>query len=208
MARVKICGLKEEEHVQVAIEAGATWIGFMFAPSKRQISFERAAQLAQQIPSHVKKVGVFVNPTEEQVHQAVQVAELDYVQYHGNEEAQFIKNLGYPSIKAFSIRSYEDVEKASKYDVDYYLFDAPGTDFAGGSGKVFDWSLLDQLSISKDRVILAGGLNQENVGRAIAQVEPFGVDVSSGVERDGVKNSELIKQFIETATTSISVAKE
>lgn len=111
--------------------------------------------------------------------------------------------MGYPSIKAFSIRGYEDVEKASKYDVDYYLFDAPGTDYSGGSGNVFDWSLLEQLSISKDRIILAGGLNSENVGRAIEQVRPFGVDVSSGVESNGQKDSKLIKEFILAAKKNI-----
>lgn len=202
MAKVKICGLKEEEHVQAAIDAGATWIGFMFAPSKRRITIERAAELAKLVPSHIKKVGVFVNPTEQQVHEAVEKVGLDYVQYHGNEDALFIRQLGYPSIKAFSIRGYEDVEKASQYDVDFYLFDAPGTDFSGGSGHVFDWSLLEKLSISKDRVILAGGLNSTNVEQAISQVQPFGVDVSSGVECDGKKNSELIKQFIQVATRS------
>nr|WP_106783392.1 phosphoribosylanthranilate isomerase [Lysinibacillus timonensis] len=203
MAKVKICGLKEVEHVQAAVHAGANFIGFMFAPSKRQITVEHAAELAKFVPSHVKKVGVFVNPTEEQVHETVKMVGLDFVQYHGNESADFIEKLGYPSIKAFSIHGYEDVEKASKYHVDYYLFDAPGTDFAGGSGKVFDWSLLDQLSISKERVILAGGLNSGNVQHAINQVSPFGVDVSSGVERDGVKDSNLIKEFIKTATQSL-----
>ena len=202
MAKVKICGLKEEQHVQAAIRAGAAWIGFMFAPSKRQISKERASELAKLIPPHVKKVGVFVNPTEDEVREAVETVGLDYVQYHGNETPNFINNLGYPSIKALSIRSAEDVEKASHYDVDFYLFDAPGTDFAGGSGHIFDWFLLEQLSIPKNRVILAGGLNSQNVALAIAQVEPFGVDVSSGVEKDGAKNSELIQQFIEAATIS------
>ncbi len=207
MVKVKICGLKEVEHVQTAVIAGASFIGFMFAPSKRQITIEHAAELAKFVPPHVKKVGVFVNPTEEQVHEAVEKVALDYVQYHGNESTHFIKKLGYPSIKAFSIRGYEDVEKASKYHVDYYLFDAPGTDFAGGSGHVFDWSLLDQLSISKDRVILAGGLNSSNVQQAIEQVAPMGVDVSSGVERDGSKDSHLIRQFIEVANQKGSVYK-
>lgn len=207
MAKVKICGLMEEEHVHAAVNAGATWIGFMFAPSKRRISIERAVQLAKLVPSHVKKVGVFVNPTEQQVHEVVEKVGLDYVQYHGTEDAQFIQSLGYPSIKAFSVRSYEDVERASKYDVDYYLFDAPGTDFSGGSGHVFDWSLLDRLSIPKERFILAGGLKPDNVGLAILQVEPFGVDVSSGVERNGVKDCELIKQFIEAAKTDFAKHK-
>ncbi|HWL26341.1 MAG TPA: phosphoribosylanthranilate isomerase [Ureibacillus sp.] len=207
MVMVKICGLKEVEHVKTAVSSGASFIGFMFAPSKRQITIEHAAQLAKVVPPHVKKVGVFVNPTEQQVHEAVEKVGLDFVQYHGDETSAFIQKLGYPSIKAFSIRAYEDVEKASKYNVDYYLFDAPGTDFAGGSGHVFDWSLLDQLAISKDRVILAGGLNSQNVHQAIEQVNPIGVDVSSGVESDGSKDSNLIRQFIEAANGKRSVYK-
>lgn len=197
MTKVKICGLKEEEHVLCAAHAGADFIGFMFAPSKRRISIEKAQKLGKLVPNHVKKVGVFVNPTEEKVRLTFEQVGLDYVQYHGQEDAEFIQRLGFPSIKAFSVRSFEDVEKASKYKVDYYLFDAPGTDFAGGSGKVFDWSLLDQLSIPREKVILAGGLNAGNVQQAISQVHPFGVDVSSGVECDGVKNCERIKEFIE-----------
>lgn len=199
MVKVKICGLKEEEHVKAAVEAGATWIGFMFAPSKRQISIEMAKELAQFIPSQVKKVGVFVNPSEQQVREAVEVVGLDYVQYHGQEEPAFIQQLGYPSIKAFSIRSEADVQKASQYAVDYYLFDAPGTTFAGGSGHIFDWSLLNDVAISKDQVILAGGLHHENVQLAISHVQPYGVDVSSGVEVNGTKDCTLIKQFIEAA---------
>src|SRR5690606_24390341 len=153
-------------------------IGFMFAKSSRQVTIEHAAHLAQFAPPHVKKVGIFVNPTEQQVHETVEKVGLDYVQYHGNEDAQFIEQLGYTSIKAFSIRTKADVEKASNHNVHFYLFDAPGTNFAGGSGNVFDWNLLDELSIPKERVILAGGLNPHNVAEAIAQVDPFGVDVS------------------------------
>lgn len=201
MVKIKICGLKEVEHVKVCVEAGATWIGFMFAESKRQISLEQAKLLSKQVPSHIKKVGVFVNPTADEVHTAVKEVGLDFVQYHGKETPDFISSLGYPSIKAFSIRSKEDVEKAKEYNVDYYLFDSPGTKFAGGSGKVFDWSLLEQVSIPKERVILAGGLNSDNVKDAVNLVQPFGVDVSSGVELNGQKNSELIKQFIQIAST-------
>lgn len=203
MTKVKICGLKEKEHVLCAIQSGADFIGFMFAPSKRRISVEQASELAKLVPSHVKKVGVFVNPTEQEVRLAVEQANLDFVQYHGNEDADFIQQLGYPSIKAFSVHSVEDVVKASKFKVDYYLFDAPGTDFAGGSGKVFDWSLLEKLSIPREKVILAGGLNSTNVQQAILQVRPFGVDVSSGVECNGVKDCERIKEFIQLAKEEI-----
>lgn len=203
MTKVKICGLKEKEHVLCAIQSGADFIGFMFAPSKRRISVEQASELAKLVPSHVKKVGVFVNPTEQEVRLAVEQANLDFVQYHGNEDSDFIQQLGYPSIKAFSVHSVEDVVKASKFKVDYYLFDAPGTDFAGGSGKVFDWSLLEKLSIPREKVILAGGLNSTNVQQAILQVRPFGVDVSSGVECNGVKDCERIKEFIQLAKEEI-----
>ncbi|MBB5150093.1 MULTISPECIES: phosphoribosylanthranilate isomerase [Ureibacillus] len=201
MTKVKICGLKEKVHVHCAVAAGANFLGFVFAPSKRQISIRKACELSQIVPKHVKKVGVFVNPTEDEVKEAFEKVPLDFIQYHGNEEPTFIEKLGLPSIKAFSIRELSDVEKASKYNVDYYLFDAPGTDFAGGSGKAFDWSLLDQLSIPKEKVILAGGLNALNVQQAIAAVHPFAVDVSSGVEQDGKKNCELIQSFIQAATT-------
>ncbi|MFC5540941.1 MAG: phosphoribosylanthranilate isomerase [Bacilli bacterium] len=207
MTKVKICGLKEAVHVLCAVNAGADFVGFVFAPSKRQISIEKARKLAKLVPNHVKKVGVFVNPTENEVREAFENVPLDYVQYHGNEDPAFIEQLGYPSIKAFSIRDEEDVKKAGKFNVDYYLFDAPGTDYAGGSGKVFDWSLLDQLSIPREKVILAGGLNASNVQKAIATVRPSAVDVSSGVEQNGEKNGELIQSFIQAVKTSQQTVK-
>lgn len=209
MTKVKICGLKEKEHVLCAANAGADFIGFMFAPSRRKISLEKAQELSNYVPKHVKKVGIFVNPTEQEVKEAYNLAKLDYVQYHGDEDPAFIETLGFPSIKAFSIRTREDIEKASKYNVDYYLFDAPRTDFAGGSGKVFDWSLLDELSIPREKIILAGGLKAENVQQAIQQVRPYGVDVSSGVERNGTKSCELIREFIQTViSTDYNIIKE
>lgn len=199
MTKVKICGLKEIEHVQAAVSAGVDFIGLMFAPSKRRITVEQAVELAQAIPSNVKKVGVFVNEDPETIRKiAVQVG-LDYIQYHGDETAELIQQIGLPAIKAFSIRSEEDVVRAASYDVDYYLFDAPGTDFRGGSGKSFDWLLLDEMNIPLNKVILAGGLTVDNVALAILLVEPFAVDVSSGVEIDGRKDSTAITNFIEAA---------
>jgi phosphoribosylanthranilate isomerase len=197
MTKVKICGLKEMEHVEAAVKAGADFIGFMFAPSKRRISVEVASTLAQTIPSYVKKVGVFVNEDPEMIKQIAQQVGLDFIQYHGDEEPELIQQIGLPSIKAFSIRTKEDVEHAARYDVNYYLFDAPGTDYRGGSGKSFDWTLLDELNIPLEKVILAGGLNEANVALATVLVEPFAVDVSSGVEIAGRKDSTLIASFIE-----------
>lgn len=197
MTRVKICGLKELEHVEAAVKAGADFIGLVFAPSKRQVTIEQAAQLAKAIPSHIKKVGVFVNPDPQFVHEVYNAVPLDYVQYHGDESNEFIQQIGLPAIKAFSVHTADDVLQAAIYDVDYYLFDAPGTDFRGGSGHAFDWSLLQH--IKKDKIILAGGLNPKNIKDAINLVQPYGVDVSSGVEQDGRKNTQLIESFLQAA---------
>lgn len=199
MTKVKICGLQQVAHVQAAVNAGADFIGFMFAPSKRRISVEQAMELVQHIPASVKKVGVFVNETAETIQQIAAQVGLDYIQYHGDETPEQIEQIGLPSIKAFSIQSAQDVERAAAYEVDYYLFDAPGTDFRGGSGNAFDWTLLDQMNIAQEKVILAGGLNEDNVHIASMLVEPFAVDVSSGVETDGIKDTDKIKRFIERA---------
>lgn len=120
------------------------------------------------------------------------------MQYHGGEETPaFIQEQGYPAIKALSIRGTEDVQAAANYQVDYYLFDAPGTEFKGGSGHTFDWTLLEQVGIPKAKLLLAGGLNVDNIEAAITDVGPFMVDVSSGVETDGIKDSTKIQAFLQ-----------
>lgn len=205
MTKVKICGLKEIEHVEAAVQAGADFIGLMFAPSKRRITVEEAIELTAAIPSNVKKVGVFVNEAPDTIKKIAEQVGLDYIQYHGDESVEMIREIGLPAIKAFSIRTEEDVARAATYDVDYYLFDAPGTDYRGGSGKSFDWTLLDEMQIPLEKVILAGGLNAENVALAIMLVEPFAVDVSSGVEIDGRKNSTAITNFIENAKGELTI---
>ncbi|MGM9948871.1 MAG: phosphoribosylanthranilate isomerase [Lysinibacillus sp.] len=199
MTLVKICGLKEAQHVQVAVEAGADLIGFVFASSKRAVTIEQAHELAKGIPENVRKVGVFVNAEQAFLQEAYEKVPLDYIQYHGDETNEFIQQVGLPAIKAFSIRSKEDVLKAASVDVDYYLFDAPGTDYRGGSGHSFDWALLEESNIPREKIMLAGGLNAANIIEAIHLVQPAGVDVSSGVEQDGVKDEGLIKSFLQTA---------
>jgi len=197
MTKVKICGLKEQQHVRAAVEAGADAIGFVFAPSKRQISIEQAHQLAKDVPGEVLKIGVFVNPSVEELRAAVEGVPLDYVQFHGEETPEFIRQQGYPAIKALSVRDKEDVRAAANYNVDYYLFDAPGTDFKGGSGHTFDWTLLEMAGIPRDKLILAGGLKAENIAEAVSLVSPYMVDVSSGVETDGIKDEAKINAFIQ-----------
>ncbi|QGM30098.1 phosphoribosylanthranilate isomerase [Bacillus sp. N3536] len=198
MTKVKICGLMEKEHVVAAIEAGADAVGFVFAPSKRRVTLSQAHDLAKCIPKEVLKIGVFVNPNSDELEQVIREVPLDLIQLHGNEEPDFIENIKFPTIKALSIRESRDVEKAKVFNTDYMLFDAPGKDFKGGSGVTFDWQLLNDLSISPNQIILAGGLNVSNIKEAIRRVKPFMVDVSSGVEVNGRKDEQLIREFIQT----------
>lgn len=195
MTRIKICGLKEAEHVEAAVFAGADAIGFVFAPSKRQITLSEAAQLAKAIPFPVKKVGVFVNATAEEINATAQAVPLDYVQLHGDEPDTLLDAIEVPVIKAFSIRSKEDLERAFASPAPLVLVDAPGTTHRGGSGHTFDWTYFHQVSTSRP-FILAGGLTPENVGEAVRDLQPAMVDVSSGVETDGRKDSDKIKAFI------------
>ena len=199
MTKVKICGLKTEEHVRAAIEAKADFIGFVFAPSKRQISVETAKTLAALIPPTIKKIGVVVNETSDTLHHLFTEVGLDYIQYHGDEPPAFIDEVGLPAIKAFSITEAFDWKQLNNFKVDFYLLDAPGSSHRGGSGKTFNWEFIKDYPIPKEKIILAGGLNAANVTEAIQITKPFAVDVSSGVEKNGLKDSNLITQFINAA---------
>jgi len=196
MTLVKICGLKDTEHVRVAVEAGANAVGFIFATSHRQISLSQAKILANEVPADVLKIGVFVNETKETVERYAREVPLDLVQLHGDESPEFAESLSVPVIKALSITNEDDVRKAATYNVDFYLFDTPGVEFRGGSGHTFDWTLLEKVNIPKDKVILAGGLHTENVQSAIQSVQPFMVDVSSGVETEKRKDAKKIRAFV------------
>lgn len=196
MTKVKICGLMELEHVKTAVESGADAIGFVFAKSRRQVTVEQARELATAVPSDVLKIGVFVNEDVEEVKRIAREVPLDVVQLHGDEDPDYVRLLSIPTIKALSIKTKADVQQASQYEVDYFLFDAPGVEFRGGSGHSFDWSLLTKANISHDKVILAGGLTEHNINEAIHIVQPFMVDVSSGVETAQRKDAEKIRTFI------------
>ncbi len=194
MTRVKICGLQEVEHV-TALD-GADAAGFVFAPSRRRISIEKAARLAAELPEGIEKIGVFVNSGLEEILEAVEKVPLTMVQLHGDESDELIRGIPVKTIQAFSIRKLEDVEKLNRSIADFVLVDAPGTRFRGGSGKTFDWSLLAEAAVDPGRLIVAGGLDAGNVRSAIDALGPYMVDVSSGVETDGKKDSHKIQEFI------------
>ncbi|AMQ04559.1 MULTISPECIES: phosphoribosylanthranilate isomerase [Sporosarcina] len=196
MTKVKICGLMESQHVKTAVDAGVDAIGFVFAPSRRQVTIAKAQELAKNIPPGVLKIGVFVDASQDDIEQTFREVPLDFVQFHGDESSDFIEKVGLPSIKVLSVYSDEDAKRFAHYETDYFLFDTPGTDFKGGSGKTFDWQLMKDAGVQSDKVILAGGLNADNVAQAIRMVHPYMVDVSSGVEVMRRKDDKLIRAFI------------
>ncbi|MGM8365453.1 phosphoribosylanthranilate isomerase [Virgibacillus sp. W0181] len=195
---VKICGIQTIEAGTTAVEAGADFIGFVFAPSSRRLSPFQAAGIAHSLPSSVKKVGVFVNEQVETILTIAETVKLDYIQLHGDEAAEIAEVLPYPIIKAFSIDEAIH-EQIDQYPCDYYLIDSPARKYRGGSGKTFDWEKMLTLPIDRKKILLAGGLTAENIQEAIEVVKPAGVDVSSGVETDGVKDNTKIRQFLSLA---------
>ncbi|MBC6117044.1 phosphoribosylanthranilate isomerase [Listeria innocua] len=196
---VKICGLKKSVDVKAAVENGADMIGFVFAKSKRQVTIEQAHQLAKNIPSNIKKVGVFVNPTEEELTAAIKGVPLDIVQLHGQEPTEQADRTDAEVIKAFPVKEGKLPNNINDYSNAYILLDAPAEEYEGGSGKTFDWDKINSDLLIKNKLIIAGGLNTENVKEAISRFEPYAVDISSGVETNGEKDPEKIKIFIKTA---------
>ena len=199
MTKVKICGLSTKEAVKTAVSAGADYIGFVFAPSKRQVTVEQAIELVKFIPSHIQKVGVFVSPSRVELLEAVDKVGLDFVQVHGQVVDKLFENLPCGSIQAVQVDEGGHVPNSQ---ADYLLFDAP----VAGSGQTFDWGRLDTTELSQP-FFIAGGLNEDNVEEAIQHFTPFAVDVSSGVETDGQKDHEKIRRFIERVKNGISRTK-
>lgn len=192
---VKTCGIMTKDAADTAVQAGVDFIGFVFAPSKRYMTPDQASEIAETIPSSVKKVGVFVNETLENITSIADKVGLDYIQLHGDEPAEFAMKLPYPVIKAFPATE-ESLAKLKDYPCDYYLIDSPFGANRGGNGTAFDWTVLKELNLDSKKLILAGGLTPENVQQAINMTEPIGVDVSSGVETNGSKDLSKIKKFI------------
>ncbi|WP_175631796.1 phosphoribosylanthranilate isomerase [Virgibacillus siamensis] len=198
---IKICGIQSEEAAQAAVDAGADYIGFVFAPSKRQITPERAAEITAGLSSSIRKVGVFVNETKENIEQTAKTAGLDVIQLHGDEPPEFAADLDYPVLKAYPMTS-DFPSKAPVYPCDYLLVDSPRGPNRGGNGTTFDWKLLSDSGLDPEKIILAGGLTPDNVQAAITAVNPAGVDVSSGVETNGQKDAAKISRFVRGAKTN------
>lgn len=199
MTKVKICGLSTKGAVETAVSSGADYIGFVFAPSKRQVTLDQATELAKLIPVNVKKVGVFVSPSREELLEAIEKVGLDLVQIHGQVADDLFEDLPCASIQAVQVDGNGHVPNSQ---ADYLLFDAP----VAGSGQTFDWGRLDTTDLSQP-FFIAGGLNEDNVEEAIQHFTPYAVDVSSGVESNGQKDQEKIRRFIERVKHGISRTK-
>lgn len=196
MTKVKICGLSDRAAIETAIEADADFIGFVFAPSRRQVTADQASALVEGLTTKVKKIGVFVSPDKEELEEAISKVGLDLIQIHGDYDEKVCLSFSLPVIRAISVKEgrVPTLEKA-----DYYLFDAP----VSGAGETFDWSALDITHVDKP-VFIAGGLTVDNVKSCINHFQPYAVDVSSGVETDGKKDLAKISAFIGEVKNDIS----
>ncbi|WP_281675591.1 bifunctional indole-3-glycerol-phosphate synthase TrpC/phosphoribosylanthranilate isomerase TrpF [Veillonella tobetsuensis] len=210
--KVKMCGISKVETIPAVVEAKPDYMGLVFAPSKRQVTVDQAKILVEELhrgyakkygsdTEHdkndtIKTVGVFVNETVDNLVTIANEANLDAVQLHGDEDETFIQSLkertNVEVWKAIQIRTAADTEKWIDSSADMLLFDAYHKDERGGTGEVFDWSSLDAF---ERPFILAGGIDSTNVARAIRTVRPYGIDTSSGIETNGVKDDEKITAF-------------
>jgi len=200
---IKICGIKDETILHAAIEAGANFIGFVFyPPSPRYVTFEEAAALSAQMPGDVEKVGLFVDPSDEEIMEAANFNGLTMLQLHGNESPQRLKEIkalyDLPVIKALRVAEKADIEQARHYEetADWLLFDTKTEGTPGGTGQTFDWSVLQSFESARPWM-LSGGLNAGNIRQALRIISPDAVDVSSGVEDSpGIKSPEKIAEFM------------
>ena len=216
--KVKMCGISKVETISAVVEAKPDYMGLVFAPSKRQVTVDQAKTLVEELhkqytkrynngaeqsnDDEIKTVGVFVNETLDNLVTIATEVNLDAVQLHGDEDEAFIQSLkertNVEVWKAVQIRSAADAEAWIDSSADMLLFDAYHKDERGGTGEVFDWSCLNEF---ERPFMLAGGIDSTNVARAIRTVRPYGIDISSGIETDGVKDDEKITAFTKLVRT-------
>ena len=199
--RIKICGITNKEDALAAAHLGADALGFVFAPSPRRILAESAREIIKALPPFVKTVGVFADEDPERVSSIAAMCGLDLLQLHGSESVDYCSSFDRRVIKAVRLQSRDELKNLSKYVnvVDALLLDTYLPNKLGGTGITFDWKLAAEAR-RYGRIILAGGLNPENVAAAISMVKPYAVDASSGLEKSpGVKDHEKMTQFMREA---------
>ena len=192
MTKIKLCGLTTERDIESANAVVPEYIGFVFASeSRRHVAREKAAELKKMLDPGIKAVGVFVNEDPQTAALLLNENVIDLAQLHGNEDEEYIRYLKTltrkPLIKAFRISSKEDILKACCCTADYVLFDS-----GAGTGEVFDWDLIKDF---RKQYFLAGGLSPDNVSMAVNILHPYAVDVSSGIETNGIKDRKKMERF-------------
>ena len=203
---VKICGITSEADALAAAEAGADAIGLMFYEgSPRHVTLEQAKAISAALPPHVMRVGVFVNAEEAFVHQALTECMLNILQFHGDETPEECSRYPVMTLKAFRVQGDETLAQLEAYPSAGYLLDAYVKDALGGTGATFNWDLAVRAQEFGKPIFLAGGLTPENVAEAVRKVQPFGVDVSSGVESEpGRKDAEQMRTFVAAAKGALA----
>jgi phosphoribosylanthranilate isomerase len=198
MTNVKICGLRRIEDIEYVNKLRPDYVGFVFSKSRRIVTKESAKVLISNLVAGIKTVGVFVNENIETVCEIAKSLDLDVVQLHGDEDASYVDNLkrvlNVEIWKALRVKNSQDL--LFETNADKILIEGFVKDIYGGTGITFDWKLIENFEFKKP-LVLAGGLNALNVEEGIRRVRPYAVDVSSGVETDGYKDFEKMKEFIE-----------
>ena len=205
LTKVKICGITRMEDALAAAAAGADALGFMFyEASPRRVAFDVAAKIIRELPPFLARVGVFVNPSPDDVGRAIEDCRIDTLQFHGEETPEFCAQFGLRVIKAFRVRDAESLSALPAYVGATCLLDSFVAGQHGGTGATFNWDLAAQTVKAGRRVLLAGGLTAENAAEAVRRVRPYGLDVSSGVEaKPGVKDAAKVRAFIAAAKSVI-----
>lgn len=199
MVKIKICGITNKIDAINAVKLGVDMLGFIFyEKSKRYVDPKTAKDIINELPPYIAKVGVFVDEARNTALDIAGECGLDTLQFHGDETPDYCRSFrdDFKVIKAFRIKDKKSLGPVNGYDVDFFLLDTYSKEGKGGTGKHFDWKILQDFEFLKP-IILSGGLTPENIGSAIKTVLPYGVDVSSGLESTpGRKDAELIKAFV------------
>ncbi|MGB0582370.1 MAG: phosphoribosylanthranilate isomerase [Limisphaerales bacterium] len=198
--KVKICGVTSLDDAMACVEAGTDALGLNFyEPSPRYLELAKAAEITKHLPPFVARVGLFVNASEDTVRETIEKTGINTLQFHGDETPEFCSQFApMKVIKAFRMQGAHTLHSLAKYNVDAYLLDSFDPGSPGGTGMIFNWDLARQAKDEGKPIILAGGLDPENIAEAIHETWPYAVDVASGVESErGKKDINLVRRFIE-----------
>jgi phosphoribosylanthranilate isomerase len=204
MVKVKICGITNIEDALSAVDYGADALGFVFfKKSPRYITPERAKEIVSYLPPFITTVGVFVNEETEKTKEVMEIAGIDVLQLHGNESPNECR-IWHRVIKAFRLRDFTDLKPLEKYRCSAFLLDTYSPESFGGTGQIFNWDIAVEAK-RFGRIILSGGLNLDNIEKAVMYVRPYAVDVSSGIEEEkGKKDLKKMREFIELAKKGLT----